>query len=83
MRHHLDQGGLGRVLLAELTRARTIAREKLAQLPLENGQEAINVGLKLQGQMKGLDLAIDIIFDLANWASTQETEDGRSTEQQP
>jgi hypothetical protein len=77
MRYHLDQGGLGRVLLAEYIRARTIAREKLAQLPLENGQEAINVGLKLQGQMKGLDLAIDIIFDLANWAAMQEMQDER------
>jgi len=81
MRFHLDPGGLGRVLLGELIRARTIAREKLAQLPLENGQEAINIGLKLQGQMKGLDLAIDIIFDLANWASTQEINDERPNEQ--
>jgi len=58
---------MGLVLLAQLIRARTIAREKLAAIPLEEGQLAINKGLKLQGQMKGFDLAIDVIFDLANF----------------
>jgi hypothetical protein len=72
MRGNLDQGGLGRVLLGEYIRARTIAREKLAEVPFEKGQEAMLMGVKLQGQMKGIDLCIDIIFDLANWAADQE-----------
>jgi hypothetical protein len=68
-----------------LIRARTIAREKLAQIPLEKGQEAVYMGVKLQGQIKGIDLAIDIIFDLANWAAIEEigAQDGQRREQQP
>jgi len=65
--------------LGDLIRARTIIREKLSEVPFERGQEAVLIGVKLQGQMKGLDLAIDIIFELANWAATQEMEDGRRT----
>jgi hypothetical protein len=72
MRANLDQGGLGRALLGEYIRARTIAREKLADVPFEKGQEAMLMGVKLQGQMKGIDLCIDIIFDLANWSSLQD-----------
>ena len=72
MRANLDQGGLGRALLGEMIRARTIAREKLADVPFEKGETAVLMGVKLQGQMKGIDLCIDIIFELANWNAMQE-----------
>lgn len=68
----LDDGGAGRAILGMFVRARTATRERLVEVPLEQGQTALNVGLKLQGQMKGLDLAIDIIFDLANFKAEDE-----------
>ena len=71
MRTHLRSEGIGLVLLGQLVRARTVSREKLSQVPFERGQEAVNLALALQGQMKGFDLAIDLIFELANY--TEET----------
>lgn len=73
-RQLLGSGGALRVLLAELVRARTICREKLAEVPFEQGEKAVLMGIKLQGQMKGIDLAIDLIFEIANWQ--EEEHDG-------
>jgi len=39
----------------------------MLQIPLENGQVAVNTGLKLQGQAKGFDMCIDLIFEIANY----------------
>lgn len=78
-RQLLGSGGALRVYLAELVRARTIIREKLSEVPFEQGEKAVLMGIKLQGQMKGIDLAIDLIFEIANWQQ-EEQDDGRGTE---
>jgi hypothetical protein len=57
-------------------RARTIIREKLSTVPFEEGEKAVLIGIKLQGQMKGVDLAIDLIFEIANWQQ-EEAQDGQ------
>lgn len=67
MRHNLRTDGMALAQLGRLVQARTIAREKIAKVPLEDGEKAVLQALKLQGQIAGIDLAIDIIFDIANF----------------
>jgi hypothetical protein len=43
-----------------------LQREKLAHVALEKDEERL-MALKMQGQIKGLDLAIDIVFEIANF----------------
>jgi hypothetical protein len=63
------------VLLGLLVKARTITRERIASIPLEQGDSAVKQALKLQGQMQGIDLAIDAIFDICNFELEEQTHD--------
>lgn len=67
MRHNLRTDGMALATLGRLVQARTIAREKIAKVPLEEGEKSVFQALKLQGQIAGIDLAIDVIFDIANF----------------
>lgn len=66
------------LLLGKLVQARTIAREKIAAVPLEKGNEAVMLAIKLQGQISGIDLAIDTIFDIMNFNLEEEPDDDTS-----
>jgi len=70
---------VGLVLLGLLVKARTIAREKIAKIPLEQGEPALMAALKLQGQIQGLDLAIDAVFEIANYQTEEQDDDGYNT----
>lgn len=71
MRQLLQTGGVGLVLLGQLLRARSLQRERLAHVALEKDEERL-MALKMQGQIKGIDLAIDIIFEIANFEPEQQ-----------
>lgn len=71
MRQNLLSDGLMFAQLGMLLKARTIMREKIAKIPLEQGELAVKQALKLQGQIGGIDLAIDIIFDIANFTEEE------------
>jgi hypothetical protein len=67
MRHHLRTDGMMLSFLGLLVNGRTLVREKIAGVPLEEGEKAVMQALKLQGQMKGIDFAIDAVFEIANF----------------
>jgi hypothetical protein len=71
VRSHLREEGVFLVFLGQLLRARAIAKEKLLSVGLES-DEGVKKALLLQGQARGLDLAIDIVFDMANFGTEQE-----------
>lgn len=75
LRHLVSQDQVGMVLLGKLVYARTICREKIALLPLEKGQEIVQQAIKLQGQLQGIDLAIDVIFDICNFEIEEQPDD--------
>lgn len=64
------------VLLGQLLRAREIAREKIAKMDLVK-DEGVKSALRLQGQIAGIDLCIDEIFDLANVGYGDEDANGQ------
>lgn len=78
MRYHLRSDGMGLALLGLLVNGRTLVREKIAAIPLEEGEKAVMQALKLQGQMKGIDFAIDAVFEIVNFEEElkQENQDG-------
>lgn len=84
LRPLLSHNGAVLVLLGLLVNARTIDREKIAKIPLEHGESAVMTAIKLQGQIAGLDFAIDAIFEIANF-NVEEKDDERldDTDQQP
>lgn len=72
MRQLLSPPGVGLVLLGQLLRARDIAKENVitADLTSDHGRM---MALRIQGQASGINLAIDTIFEIANY---RENKDG-------
>ena len=62
----LSHGGCLVVLLGQFLRARDSARERIAKSNLADETNRLRA-IKDQGQMAGIDLCIDLVFDLANF----------------
>lgn len=71
MRALLRSGGVGQVILGQFLRARAIAKERMLDVNLGT-EEGHRQAIQLQAQAKGLDLAINIIFDIANFGLEEE-----------
>ena len=64
------------VLLGQFLRARDSAREIIAKADLVDEKTRLKA-IRIQGQMAGIDLCIDMVFDLANYG---EDDAGRESE---
>lgn|SRR5215469_4499904 len=72
VRQLLSQGGCLLVLLGQFLRARESAKEIVAHADLVDETARLKA-IRVQGQLGGIDLCIDLMFDLVNF---EENEDG-------
>lgn len=77
LRQLLGQEGVGLVLLGQYLAARDAAKEKIAVIDLTD-PKGVQVALRQQGQLAGIDLCISILFDIANTGA--EDDSGERTE---
>ena len=68
---------MGLVLLGQYLAARDAAKEKIAVIDLTD-PKGVQVALRQQGQLAGIDLCISILFDIANTGA--EDDSGERTE---
>lgn len=64
MRALLSKGGIGLVLLGEILRDIDGIQASIGTQDLTN-QEGVNMALKLQGQLVGLNRVVDRLFEIA------------------
>ena len=75
VRQLLAHQGCLLVLLGQFLRARDSVRERIAKSNLVDEADRLRA-IKTQGQMAGIDLCIDLMFDLVNF---EEEEDARGS----
>jgi hypothetical protein len=66
------------VLLGQFLRARDSAREVIAKADLVDEKSRLKA-IRIQGQMAGIDLCIDLMFELVNFEEEKDAT-GRRTE---
>ena len=65
MRELLSTNGMGLVILGEVLRTIQGVKDALASQDLR-WNEGVHAALELQGQIKGMNRIVDILFDIAD-----------------